>query len=205
MRVRCRLPRRFDCGKCSLVDWIGTYEDHTIAFTDEKHKKLAKAEFNTRLECFAAKLTPGTFVAAGVSRKDQEKREMQIRYDLFVVLEEPFKAKARMAEGSGVTCVIRMGEWAVKIKWLDRIEKEATVDDDENDNHKYVFDVEDMEEMITHLEGCVLVHPITMREDGSAVESAATPLPEREVLREITRAPHDAIMRTNLGRFSVYH
>ena len=77
---------------------------------------------------------------------------------------------------------------------------------DDDDKHKYLFQVEDTPELVTLLEGCVLVHPIMMCEDGSAIESAKTSvLPPREVRREITRASHDAIMRTNLARFSSYH
>ena len=57
--------------------------------------------------------------------------------------------------------------------------------------------------MITHLEGAVLVHPIVMNEGDTELAMASLPL--RDMQRVITRASHDAIMHTNLARFSEYH
>ena len=187
-----------------MVDWIGTYEDHTIAFISKKHKDIARKAFITRLDSFASALAPGSFVAFGMSEKEFNKRKPQppFRYDLAVVMELPFKATQRMAEGSNVTCVIPEGQRAVKIKFLEHAH--ATDDGDADDDQaKYCFQVDIHPVMITHLEGCVLVQPVTMRENGS--DLAKTSLPLQEVERVITRPSHEAIMKTNLGRFSEYH
>ena len=73
---------------------MGTFQDHTIAFIDETHKKEQYKRFITRLESFAAKLEPGSFGAAGVSHKDQEKLDVLFPYFLFIVLERPSKRQS---------------------------------------------------------------------------------------------------------------
>ena len=99
------------------------------------------------------------------------------------------RSPARVARGArGVTCVIRKGAWAVKIKWLDRVGDSYDGDTDEK---KKTFEVEDHAEMITHLEGCVLVHPVMMREAGSEIPCACAPLPLQQIQRTITRDSHE--------------
>ena len=135
-----------------------------------------------------------------MSEKEFESRDQPFRYDLAVVIEPPFLAEKRLAENSGVTCVIPKGQWAIKIEWLERT---ADGDDDDDDEKKYKYCVEDTPAMVALLESAVLVQPVVMLQGG--VELEKTSLPIQNVERVIKRTSHDVIMNTNLSRFSEYH
>jgi len=99
------------------------------------------------------------------------------------------------------------GHWAVKLGWLDRIAKETEDNadgDDGDDDHKHTFIVEDTPTIVTGVEGLIRVKGIQVTIDGGDA-CATVPLPLTQAQRKIVRASHDAIMRTNLSRFSSYH
>jgi hypothetical protein len=192
---------------------LGTYEDYTIRYIDNdntssKHTKEARADLLARIEAFSRSLSPGNIVAAGMTEKEFKKREPPFRYDLAIVLESAFKAAKQLSsKADGVTCQIAKGHWAVKLAWLDRIAKETEDNadgDDGDDDHKHTFIVEDTPTIVTGVEGLIRVKGIQVTIDGGDA-CATVPLPLTQAQRKIVRASHDAIMRTNLSRFSSYH
>ena len=140
-----------------------------------------------------------------MTEKEFERREPPFRCDLVIVLESEFKAAKHLSsKAGGVSCQIAKGHWAVKLGCLDRIAKETEDNADGDDDHKHTFIVEDTPTIVTGVEGLIRVKGIQVTIDGGDA-CATVPLPLTQAQRKIVRASHDAIMRTNLSRFSSYH
>ena len=117
-----------DFWNCKVKRWTGDFEDNNIGYTDSSTSQIAqrKKEIQKQVEDVAMAVKPRQCVLlVGMDSKDYEKSGLsdeQHKYYLVVPTEKPKKATQGMSDRKEVFMRIDKGQWAVRVKWLERIQ-----------------------------------------------------------------------------------